>query len=166
MQFLRGHLLRIHPARRAPHILNIVHIARQTIPFIARKHLENGDQPADTGRIAGPGAGGVHRLGEVRDGRLGQMVPCFRHERVDEISSAECACDHGRDLLAVGRLDTDVGADVREDLGVAESDEGDFDKVGVGGEVFERVKGAKESAWSLNASNEREAYRPRSWKLT
>jgi len=51
------------------------------------------------------------------------VVARLAEERVDEVGSAKGARHERGDHLAARRLDPGVGADVREDVGVAELDD-------------------------------------------
>ena len=77
-----------------------------------------------------------HFFGEIGNGCLTQVVGGFSHQGMDEICSTKGAGDEGVDIPTVGSSDLDVASDVREDIVIAQRDEGKLAEVGVGGKVF------------------------------
>jgi hypothetical protein len=76
---------------------------------------------------------------QISERRLGDMVRRFTEERVDEIHATERAGDHWPDEFTLD-LDLSVCADMGKDVVESQFDEGEFDPVGVRGQILERME--------------------------
>lgn len=126
VQLLRAHLARVEPAGlTSTHALYIIETPGQVTTISAGQVEEELSQRSGRVGLALADRSGVcHRLGQVGDRRLGQMVCRLAHERVDEVGTAKRASHEGKDVSSVRRADLDVLADVREDLVVTKVDQG------------------------------------------
>lgn len=146
-------LLGAHGARvlsRGAEVLEVVHLATEVVRVLARhldKHLAEVGSGSTLASLDVARVG--ERLAEVGHSRRRQVVTRLTHERVDKVGTAEGAGNKREDLLALGRADAAVLADVREDLVVAHRDESELTEVGVSGEVLESVEGSAEETESL-----------------